>query len=255
MVLCFCIFGKRSFAMLIKTEGIVLHTLKHTDSGIIAYILTKEYGQLSFIVRGIHSKKGGTRAVYFQPMQILDIEMYYKEGRDLNSIKEVSLAYKMDVIPYNIYRSSTAMFISEIVYRSLTETEPNQAIYNYIRNSIVYLDSTTSEIPNFHIGFLVGYSKYLGISPTVEGEDQLPFFDIQNGSFCLSPPLHGYYLNREHTRLLTLFLRTTVTECEKIPLSGKVRTALLQSLLNFYSFHLPGVQKIKSLDVLTQLFI
>lgn len=240
--------------MLVKTEGIVLNTIKHTDSGIIAHILTKEYGKLSFMVKGVHSKKGGTKAVYFQALQILDIELYYKEGRNLNSIKEVSIAYKLNTIPVNIYRGSIAMFASEIVYRTLNETEANNSLYNYIRESIIYLDSSEEEVPNFHLGFLVGLSRYLGILPSYGENSNGTFFDIQNGNFCNTPPLHGYYLEKEHTLLLKQFLGSTINDCEKIKLTGKTRGAFLQSILNFFSFHLPGIKKVKSLEVLSQLF-
>lgn len=240
--------------MLVKTEGIVLHTIRHTDTGIIAHILTRDHGRLSFMVRGIHSKKGATRNVFFQPLQILSMEMYYREGRNLNSIREVSASHTMKSIPFDSHKNSMALFISEVLYRSLNETEPNISLYNYIRDSIIYFDITLSPLSNFHIGFLVGLARYLGIAPAAESWDMPVLFDISNGTFCSSPPLHGSFMNQHHTSLLLMFLGSSIEECESISLAGRDRTSFLGSLISFYSYHLPGIKKIKSLEVLTQLF-
>lgn len=240
--------------MIIKTEGIVLRTIKHTDSGIIAHILTRDWGRLAFMVKGIHSRKGNLKNVFFQPLQLLGIEMYYREGRNLNSIKEVSLLNPNSSIQFNIYKSTISMFISEVLYRTLSETDHNEALYRFTIDSVNYLDSATGQISNFHIGFLVGLSKYLGISPSAGEDSNHNYFDMQSGHFCNTPPLHGYYLQQQQSKLLQSFMESTIMDCEKIALSGKDRATFLESLLTFYSFHLPGIKNIKSLEILSQLF-
>jgi len=240
--------------MLVKTEGIVLHTIKHTDSGIIAHILTRDYGRLAFIVKGVHSRKGGLKNVFFQPMRVIEFEMYYRKGRNLNSIREVSHVNPDSTIPFNIYKNTISMFLSEVLYRTITETDHNEALYNYTVECIKHLDSSGGPVSNFHIGFLVGLSKYLGIAPSAGVQGTISYFDMQNGHFCDSPPMHGYYLQQQQAILLNRFLGTTIEECEEIQMSGKARASFLESILNFYSFHLPGIKNIKSLDVLSQLF-
>ncbi|MEZ5000515.1 MAG: DNA repair protein RecO [Bacteroidales bacterium] len=240
--------------MLVKTEGIVLHTIKHTDSGIVTHILTRDYGRLTFMARGVHSKKGNTRSVFFQPLQILKLEAYFKDGRDLNSLKEVTVSEPLTSIPVNITKTSMAIFISEVLYRTSTETETNRPLYDFIRDGICYLDRYSGNPSNFHIGFLVGLSKYLGIAPGTGDNPNHDFFDMQSGHFCNARPLHGYYLHGRQSVLLRRFLESTLHECETISLSGKERAAFLDSLIAFFSIHLPGARNIKSLDVLSQLF-
>jgi len=240
--------------MLVKTEGIVLHTIKHTDSGIIAHILTKDYGRQAFIVKGIHSRRGNLKNVFFQPLRVIAFDMYYREGRNLNSIKEVSLVNPESNIHINIYKNTISMFLSEVLYRTTTETDHNEALYKYTLECVNHLESSQGSVSNFHIGFLVGLSKYLGIAPSILAEAASPYFDMQNGHFCDEPPLHGYYLQEQHSILLHKFLGTTIDKCEGISLSGKARAAFLESILTYYSFHLPGIKNIKSLEVLSQLF-
>jgi DNA repair protein RecO (recombination protein O) len=242
--------------MIVKTEGIVLRTIKHSDSGIIAHILTRDRGRLSFMVRGVHSRKGRTPAVFFQPLQLLDLEIWVKEGRDLNSIREVSSAHSFTSLPWDPFKSSIALFISEVLSRSVQEEEPDPALYNFIRSSVTELDKLTGNISNFHIAFLVTLSAYLGIAPSAIPGSVTPqhYFDMNNGSFCHSPPMHGFYLHYKHADILQQFLLSTPSASSEIKLNGKERSEFLSSILTFFSIHLPGMKNVRSLEVMSQLF-
>ena len=79
--------------MLDKTEGIVLKTVKYSESSVIATIFTKKFGSLSFIVQGLRSTKNKQKGNLIQSGNILQLEIYLKEQRNLNRIKEYSTAY------------------------------------------------------------------------------------------------------------------------------------------------------------------
>ncbi len=239
--------------MLSKTGGIVLQTIKHSDSGIICHILTEEYGLIPFIVRGTHSKKNNTRSAYFQPLQILSLEIYYKSSRNLQSLKEVSADITLKNLHFDFERNSIAFFIGEVLKKTLNEGEPNKNIYNYIKDSIIYLDSDKN-ILNFHIGFLIGLMKYLGIAPTHEYSEKNCYFDMQNGLYTSSPPLHGYYLDKRFSELLYRFSGSSIEDCSMIPLNGNSRSAFIDKLILYFSMHLQGLNRIKSLDVLKEIF-
>ena len=240
--------------MIEKTRGVVLHTLKHSDSGIISHIFTEDYGRLSFMARGVHNRKASTRSVYFQPLQMLDIEMYYKENRDIQNIKEIASSYIFTSVPFDIKRNSIALFIAEILYRSLPEREADKALFNYITESIIYLDNCKGSISNFHLGFIVGFARFLGIAPKSGLPSEINYFDMQNGNFSKDIPLHGYYFDTGQSEIFYHFLKSSIEDCELIRLSGKIRSRFLNNLLNYFSLHLPGIKNIKSLGVLTDLY-
>ena len=85
--------------MLEKTRGIILHQIKYSDSGIVAQIYTRKFGRQSFIIKGMRNRKAGKHNILFQPMSILDLEMYFKASRDLQILKEFSVPF----IPYDIH--------------------------------------------------------------------------------------------------------------------------------------------------------
>ena len=240
--------------MLEKTRGIVLHQIKYTDSGIISQMYTRKFGRQSFLIKGIRNRKSGKHNILLQPMFILDVELYYKSSREIQIVKEFSAAFT----PYNIYsnikKSSVAIFLGEVLTSVLKEESPNDEMFDYIEESIYFFDKCQESYANFHIAFLAGLSSFLGFEPGRKSGKENIFFDMENGIFVPVPPLHGNYANEEITAILADFFAASYNSVSKIPLSGKVRNEVLETIVRFYSLHLPGLKKIKSLEVLKEVF-
>lgn len=240
--------------MLEKTEGIVLHTLKHSDSGIITHIFTRKYGRLSFMIKGISRKKGITRRAYFQLLQPLSIEFYYRDNKDLHIIKEAVPLYNYLRLYSDIRLNSIIMFLGEVLYKALKPSGSDEHLYEFLIDTLNYLDTENQIMPNFHIGFIIGLTKYLGIAPSNNYSSDLQYFDMQNGIYINNPPLHGFYMSKIYSSLLNDFLKSSIYDCNNIELSGKSRRELLNDILVFYSLHLPGFKNIKSLKIYSEIF-
>ncbi len=59
-----------------KTRGIVLHHIKYGDSSIIATVYTETLGRKAFMVSGVHSRKSKLKQALFQPLSLLDMEVW-----------------------------------------------------------------------------------------------------------------------------------------------------------------------------------
>jgi DNA repair protein RecO (recombination protein O) len=240
--------------MLEKTRGIVLHQIKYTDSGIVTQIYTRKFGRQSFLIKGMRNRKTGKHNINFQPLFILDMELYYKAAREMQTLKEFSVSFAPFDIYSNIKKSSVAIFLGEVLTAVLKEETPHQEMFEYIEESIMYFESCKEGFANFHIAFLAGLSSFLGFEPhpRLEKEDQ--FFDMLNGIFVPVPPVHGNYANEEITNILADFFVASYDSIGNISLSGKMRNDILETLIRFYSLHLPGLKRIKSLEILKEVF-
>ena len=240
--------------MLEKTKGIVLHQIKYTDSGIVTQIYTRKFGRQSFLIKGMRNKKTGKHNINFQPLFILDMELYYKAAREMQTLKEFSVSFAPYEIYSNIKKSSVAIFLGEVLTSVLKEETPHDEMFKYIEESIKYFESCKESFANFHIAFLAGLSSFLGFEPhpRLEKEDQ--FFDMLNGIFVPVPPVHGNYANEEITNILADFFVSSYDSISNISLSGKMRNDILETLVRFYSLHLPGLKRIKSLEILKEVF-
>lgn len=240
--------------MIEKTRAIILHQIKYTDSGIVAQLYTRKFGRQSLLIKGMRNRKSGKHNVLFQPMSVLDLVIYYKESREMQSIKEFTVGYSPADIYLNVKKSSVAIFMGEVLISVLREESPNESLFDYIEKSIVYFDQCKGGFANFHIAFLAGLSSYLGFEPGTKAKSDDKYFDMLNGIFVPIIPLHGNYATAEISEILAAFFSSSYEKINSIMLTGSMRNEVLEVLIKFYSIHLPGLRKIKSLEVLKEVF-
>jgi DNA repair protein RecO (recombination protein O) len=247
--------------MLHATKGIVLHSIKYSETSIIVRIYTELFGIQSFLFKGIRNSRSKIRPGLFQSLTLLDLVVYHKEKQSLQSVKEVSLAHPYKTIPYDIRKSAVALFINELIYKAIREEEPNTDMFSFLWQSCMMLDETTETVSWFHIHFSLKLMNYLGICPRNNYSSLLPFFNMREGFFQASVPNHPQYLDKKPSRLMADLLGACALwpaengEIEKwrsgenFPDPGS-RSELLEAILGYYQLHLPGFRGVQSHQIL-----
>jgi DNA repair protein RecO (recombination protein O) len=220
--------------MLQKSRAINLHSVKYGESGIIADLYTENFGRQSFLIHGVRKKKSIIGSYLLQPLALIDIEAYYKEGRDLQRIKEVKPLIHLQNIRFNILKSSIAIFLCEILYKTLREAESDKKLFNFLINAIQLLDMTESGIENFHLIFLLQYSKFLGIFP-MDNEDFI------------------YHTTKTEINLQEL-LKHSLADTSQLRIDYFDRMELLDIIIIYYKTHLSGFGQIESLKIFQEVF-
>jgi DNA repair protein RecO (recombination protein O) len=221
--------------MLLKTKGIVLNTLKYGDHSIIVHIYTRDFGRQSYIVNGFKNRKSKFNRGYFQPLSILDLQVDHKENRQLQRIRELKELNTLYDLHTNIIKSTISLFIGEVLYRSLRENEGNSPLYDYLENSIQLLDICQNGCVNFHLVFLIQFTRFLGIYP----ENNLDLYQYQPAGVKMK---------------LQELLGFTLKDLDKLDLDRDSRKQLINSIIDYYYYHLEGMGKINSLAVLHEIF-
>lgn len=240
--------------MIQKTRGIVLHHIKYSETSVIATIYTEKFGRQSFLIKGVRSKKATVKANILQPLFLLDLEVYYKSSRDLQSVKEVRNAFVFSTIPYDLRKSSVALFIAEILYKTIREQEANYELFEYLFHTIQMLDLKQDGISNFHLYFLIQLTKYLGFFPANSCSEINSYFDLQNGSFVAIKPMHNLYLKPELSEILSNILPFSENQHAELVINYIQRTNLLEKIIDYYCLHNEGLTNVKSLAVLKEVF-
>jgi DNA repair protein RecO (recombination protein O) len=240
--------------MLEKTRGILLNQIKYTDSGIVARLYTRKFGRQSFIIKGMRNRKTGKHNILFQPLFILNLDIYYKASREMQMLKEFSVSFAPYDIHSSIKKSCVAIFLGEFLTSVLKEESPHEDLFDFIEESIIYFDGCRENYANFHIAFLSGLSSFLGFEPGPRTDTKDSFFDMKNGIFVSVPPIHGCYANEIVSDILANFFVSSYDTSCKIVLTGILRNEVLETLVSYYSLHLAGLKKINSLEVLKEVF-
>lgn len=236
--------------MLVKTKAIVLSTLKYQEKSLIVKCFTESDGLKSYFVQSaFSSRKSSQKIAYFQPLTILEIEANHKNKGTLEHFKEIKLATSFHSINTNIFKSTIVMFLSEIIHNSIHEEEKNQDLFTFLETALLWLD-THDEIANFHLILMLEMTKFFGFYPDDSNSD-FNFFDLNEGIFT---PFQGTNCLSEHeTHLLKKLINLKFDSNQKL-FAAIERQIILKLLLNFYTIHLDGFKKPKSLDVLKEVF-
>ena len=240
--------------MIQKTRGVVIHTIKYTDNSVISHIYTEKFGRRSFIIRITRGKTSAARINLLQHLSLLEMEVYIKQTRDLQKVREIRLHETFSTIPFNPAKNAVALFISEILYKVLREEESNQMLFSFLVNSIKIFDLTDKGYANFHLIFLLHLSRHLGFYPRNNYSVSEEIFDIENARFISHPPGHPNYLDPPVSRYVSELMECSFNGMGNIRLNSEMRNILLTGLIRFYNYHMPGMGQIKSFPVLKEIF-
>ena len=240
--------------MLVSTEGIVLHFIKYGESSVIATIYTRDFGRQSYLINAARSKKSQNKASLLQPLFFVDLVAYQKQTRELHRIKEIRSNQVYQNIPFEITKSSMAIFLAEVLYKSINEQESYHEMYDFIKNSLLYFDLMETGSSNFHIWFLFRLTEYLGILPDTSRVGFEGWFDIKKGAVVHFQPSHPFYANKEATEYLMQLSTLKINEINRFEISRKMRDSLISVLIDYYQLHFEDLGEIKSLNVLREVF-
>jgi len=238
--------------MLSKTQGIILHSFKYSENSLITSIYTRNHGRISCLIQGVHSKKSKFKSAFFQPLTIVEIELQFQQNKELQSLKDISISQPLHSLHSNPYKNAIVLFLGEMLYRSLRDGENGEQLFNYVSHSIELLETLTDDFSNFHLVFTAHLTKYLGFFPENLYSEMTPFFNAKTASFEFGRSVHS--LERDTSKLLSDILVTDFSNIGKLGLNQHYRSILLDTIVDFYILHLPGIKEIKSLDVLKAVF-
>jgi DNA repair protein RecO (recombination protein O) len=215
-----------------KTRGIVFRFVKYGDTSIITNVFTEQFGLQSYVIKGVRSNAKRSKIALFQPLTLLDMVVYHKESGGIMHMKEVKCFYPYKHLTSDIRKSAIAMFLAEVLNRSVKEQSHTQDIFEYISTSFIDLDNTNHP-ENFHLLFLLGLSRHLGFGPNLVNEI-----------------LGGRIVSEKEEAILIELMHADYQS--KIVMQYEERQNLLEVLLRFYTSHIDGLGELKSTAVLKE---
>lgn len=223
--------------MLYKTRGIVINYIKFKETSIISRIFTEQFGVQSYIVNGVRSKKGNKIAL-FQPLTLLDLVVYHKQNANLFRISEIKCSEPFSGIPNDIKRSCVAMFITEVLSKTL-KGETDESLFDFVFQSVRVLDHLDQNYENFHLQFLLKLSRYLG-------------FQADSETYIYDQVGHLQLAKGEEGGAGLLDQLTTSGYQNGIRINNTTRRTFLEILLKYYNLHIENFGEVKSVQVLKE---
>ncbi|WP_418982324.1 DNA repair protein RecO [Alistipes sp.] len=237
-----------------KGRGVVLHTLKYGDSSLVVYLLTDVGGRRSYMVQGVRSRHGrGSKLALFQPMFPVEFEGLESSRQQMHRFREVRAGFALQGLPFDVRKSTMALFMAEVLYRLVRESEANEPLFDFVWGCVEALDAMAEGVANFHLWFLANLSRFLGFSP---GNEYTPgaWFDLREGLYTPLRPVHPDAMDQACARMLDDLLDCDVRALGGLGLNRGQRVEFLNALLVYFGYHLDAVSAVQSVRILREVF-
>jgi DNA repair protein RecO (recombination protein O) len=194
----------------LKTEGIVLRSLRYGEADRILHLYTRDRGRVGAMAKGVRRTRtrfGGRLEPFFR----LDLVLY--EGRsDLMTVTSAETIAPHARLRENAGALDAAGRACDAVARVFETADPHPAVYHLLANELALLDADPAQATHanqlaFRAKLLLaaGFAPQLGACATCGERDHLTGFSgaaggvvcsaCEAGSFALTPEAHAFLVD------------------------------------------------------------
>ena len=240
--------------MLHKTRAIIMSTLRYGESSLIVHAYTEQWGRLTLMLKGVRKPGKRGRVGMFQPLHMLELDVYYRENREMQWIRDVAFSGDVPGMQHDVVKSTQALFLGEVLVKTIGEEERNPELFGFLAESVRYFGSLQEASPSFHLVFLFRLTRHLGFYPRNNFSERNRYFNLSAGDFGSVPEttdLEGEaLLGRQWHSCFTNEYNTA----DQAFTNHDQRNRMLDALLRFYRLHHAARGELRSLEVLRTVF-
>lgn len=253
---------------IVKTEAVVLRSIKYRESSKIVTFYTREFGKVKAVAKGarqIKSKFGSS----LEPMSYVSLVLYKKEHRDLQLVSQCDLIKFLHDLYDDLDKLVVGMFIIELVDKVSHDEEKNQHLFHLLMEALRVLSAATKNHKNLLYGFEIRLAGILGFRPQFglciqcgkrlvqENGGSVVFNVGKGGPLC---PSHAdtdgvkVNVNRLSFHILSrLAGEGDLEEIFLINIDEDQCTEIESLLLGYLRYHVDGLHNLKSVKVLSRI--
>lgn len=240
--------------MLTTLRLITLNTVKYSDRTSILTAYSREAGRLSFAIQAGKGREASRRRALLMPMSMVECVADIVPGRDLLAMREPRAIVPLHAIHMDASRSVVALFMCDVLGAVLRESQADELMWDFVADAVMRLNDTGVPVANFPLAFMVRLSRFAGVEPDWSGWRSGAVFDMADGIFRATPPLHKFWLGPAESAVAASLGRMTWRNMRVYRLNREQRARILDAVLQYYTLHYANLSNLKSIDVLRALF-
>ena len=241
--------------MLGKIRAIVILTIPYSENSVVLKCYTDQYGLQSYLINGVRSKKGSIKPSQLMALSLLELDTYHQQNKNLQRIKELKCNPQLHHLHFDLFKSSIAIFISELLSKSLKEeNQVDTQLFDFLFNTIQFIDLMEEGLANIPCFFMVHLSKYLGFFPEVSSDTSRKYFSLREGIFVESNEFTPETITLQESAYLRELLNTNLSSLPLIKTPKDLRKTLLENMLRYYQIHLQQFHELNSHKILSEVF-
>ncbi|HCZ8394438.1 TPA: recombination protein O N-terminal domain-containing protein [Elizabethkingia anophelis] len=223
---------------MVQEKGFLISYLKYGENDAVLHIYTHSEGYKSYFLKGIYSKRNKKKAL----LQFL-FEIQFTTNPKVSGLPLISDLQAYGQLPeWNIKTNALQFFIADVLSNILRNEAQNESIYSKISD---FIDQLKEENISAHVHFLVILTEDFGIKPLLNDSTYLNpekgFYEPFSSHHCFDYSTSGLW-------------KSILEEGYAVKLTNVERRRLLESILVYYSIHIPEFKNPASLEVLQQIW-
>lgn len=232
---------------------IALRTVKYNDRHSILTAYSRQHGRVAMLMPAGSTRAAMRLRALSMPLGRFDCVAEFKPGRDILPVRDVrSAGGTSGASPL---KAAISLFVADLLASLLREPQQDELLYDFISFTVERLvEASVVETANFHICFMMRLQHFLGIEPDWSTFGDARVFDMADGIFRSTPPLHGRFLPSAEAEVAYRLRRMNFRTARLFRFSRVERNMILDRLIQYYRIHFPGLGSISSLAVLRSLF-
>ena len=262
--------------MLVKSEAIILKSMKYGETSKIVTLYSKAYGKLKGITKGARTAKNKFGSA-LEPLTRSMVLMYKKEHRDLHLISQCDVIESHKNLSEDLDCLTTALAIIELVHHVSHDEESNPVLFDLLSDILRALNSRPKNYSSYFHAFRLRLASIFGYEPNFEncgncgarvpvGEDEKEFaFQIARGAvFCprckrpvdsfsnMDPNIPFISLSAGALQSMRRLIHEPIPGLSTLEIDAHTGNQIDELLRLYLRFHLEGFRPLKSMELLIQ---
>ncbi|HVN47343.1 MAG TPA: DNA repair protein RecO [Bacteroidota bacterium] len=261
--------------MLVKTDAIVLKSMKYRDTSKIVTFYSKEFGKFKCVAKGARLAKNKFGAS-LDPLTCSHAVVYKKDQRDLHLLSQCDLVQPFNRLREDFDRMSVAFSIIELLNHIVHDEERNVPLYQLLVETLATLNESEKNYFHFLQAFRLRFSTLYGFAPNFEscgkcskklktenGEKKI-VFQIDRGAIicaeCAAPHgTSGAHFASQNTnavisvqglQILRRFATAPMSSLSNLMYAEYIGNEVDETIRSYLRYHFEGLKPLKSIELM-----
>lgn len=235
---------------------ITLRMVRYSDKSNILLTYSREAGPVSFAIAAGSGREAMRRRALLMPLSVNECVANIRPGHELALMSGLQTLFPTTSLHSNSLKLSVGMMLAELLTAILRNAPTDENLFDYIVGGIRALELLpANKIANFHLVFIYGLGKMLGIEPDMATFRKNRWLDMRDGVWRDVPAPHPDMLTPAQSRTAYILGKLNYSTMHLLGINHVDRNNILEKMLRYISIHYtPLAESIKSPELFRSLF-
>lgn len=181
-----------------RQQLVCLNTVVYNDSSAILNAYSRQNGRIALQVPAGNSREARRRRALTMPLNMVECLVDVRQGRSIFTMRDVApTRVPSPAVEGNPVKMAVSIFLADLLGSLLRDSQPDEPLFDFLEEALEAFANMRKGIGNFHLAFIYRLGHFLGVAPDTGSWRRGSVFDMREGSFRPSAPLHNHYIPRQ----------------------------------------------------------